>query len=125
MDFINYKGMQILFSDYRRLSGQEFTDEINGRELETIRWGKQRNGNLLILTDITGATPNSNVLAAFRKTVKEISPYVLASAVVGVDGIKKHMLNFINITSPFKSRAFDNEEVAKEWLLRQAGGNKS
>ncbi len=125
MDSINYKGVRILLSDYRGLSGQELIDRIHGNAREVIRLGKERNGNLLVLTNTTGATEDSRVLAAFRQTSKEAGPYILANAVIGVQGVRKHMLHFHNISSPFTSRAFDTEADAKEWLLNRAEQNRS
>lgn len=118
--WIDYKGYRILFSDYSRLEGQQFVDQIVTNDRFTLQEGKKSKRKLLLLTDFTEALGGKEVLFQLRATLNQIAPYILASAVTGVEGIKKHMLNFINVGALFKTRAFSDVEEAKEWLLKQA-----
>jgi hypothetical protein len=119
MALIEHKGLEVVFSDYTNLKGAEFVNQIQENDSHVIRMGMDQKEKYLILTDISGAGVTKDVLAKFRSTVEEIKPYVKASAIVGVDGFKKHFLNFINVSAPFKTKAFSNHEEAKEWLVEQ------
>ncbi len=125
MDWIDYKGAKVITIDYSGLSGQELLDKINNNHKEILRLGEEGNSALLLLTDVTDTRPDKRILAALREHAATDGVYILASAVIGVTGMKKYMMNFLNIASPYKSKAFDNEEDAKKWLLVQAERNRS
>jgi hypothetical protein len=114
-----YKGLEIVLSDYSGLSDTEFVRQIGENDSQVIRMGMESKEKYLILTDISNSSVTKDVLAKFRSTVEEIKPYVKASAIVGVDGFKKHFLNFVNVSAPFKTKAFSDHEEAKEWLVEQ------
>ncbi|MGC4120101.1 MAG: hypothetical protein QM765_37075 [Myxococcales bacterium] len=47
------------------------------------------------------------------------APYVKAGAVVGVTGLKKIVLNTLNLMTSRGFRAFDAREKALDWLAQQ------
>ncbi len=119
MFLIEHKGIKIVVSDYSGLQGFDFINQIKTNDSYVIRSGREKGEKYLILTDIRDAGVTKDVLAQFRSTVNDIKPFVKASAIVGVEGFKKHFLNFINVSSAFKTKAFSDPEQAKEWLVEQ------
>lgn len=119
MFLMEYKGIKIVVSDYSGLQEAEFINQIKKNDSYVIQAGREKGEKYLILTDIRDAGVTKDVLAQFRSTVNDIKPFVKASAIVGVEGFKKHFLNFINVSAAFKTKAFSDAEQAKEWLVEQ------
>jgi hypothetical protein len=114
--FVDYKGKKILFITMADL----FENEV----LQVIEYAKktiksQPEHSLLTLTDVTHARYNAAVVSALQEYVKENKPYVKASAVLGINPIKKIIFNKIMEFSKREIFVFDDEEKAKEWLIKQ------
>jgi hypothetical protein len=87
--FIKYKNKEIIYLDHRGLKGPELT--IAGDEV----WKYLK----------------TNEITEGMKRYKKFS-------VLGVSGMKKIMLNTYNAITGNKTKAFDSEEEAKEWLVK-------
>ena len=79
----------------------------------------QERGSLRILTDVTDARFNTEVGARLKEFTVHNKPFIRASAVVGVAGLKKIIFDAINAFSGRNIRAFDNEREAVSWLRSQ------
>ena len=75
--------------------------------------------SLLILTDVTGARYNLETVEKLKEFANGNKPYVKASAVIGLDGMKKIIYNAVKKFSGRNIPAFDDTEKAKEWLIEQ------
>ncbi len=115
--WLSYKGKQILLLDYRELSDQELLDRIDQNHAYVMSFVVNGEKDLLLLSDVTKTTPNRDAVIKLRKIAKKAASYSRANAVIGVDGVKRHILNLINLASPLTSRACRDEDEAKEWLL--------
>lgn len=115
--WLSYKGKQILLLDYRELSDQELLDRIDQNHAYVMSFVESGSKDILLLSDVTQATPNRDAVIKLRKIAKKAASYSRANAVIGVDGVKRHILNLINLASPLASRACRSEDEAKEWLL--------
>ena len=73
--------------------------------------------SLLVLTDVTNARFDDQVSARIKEFTKRNKPYVKASAVVGVSGIKRIILDAVMLFSGRTIHACDTLEQAKEWLI--------
>jgi len=76
-------------------------------------------GTALTLTDISDSHFDPEVLNTFKDFTKKNKPYVKASAVVGVSGLRELALNVISRFSSREFRTFDNRDKAIEWLAVQ------
>jgi hypothetical protein len=115
--WLPYKGKQILKLDYTHLSDQELLDRIAANHAYVMTFVDQGINDILLLSDVTEATPSTEAVAMLRRIAKKAASYSTANAVIGVDGVKRHLLNLINLASPLTSRACRDEDEAKEWLL--------
>ncbi len=79
----------------------------------------QAQQSVFILTDVTNTAFNSKVSDAMREFVMHNKPYVVASAVVGVTGLKQIIYNAVMKFSGRKLTAFDSLAEAKDWLAER------
>jgi hypothetical protein len=114
--FIQHKGKKMLYLNFAGCKA----DEV----LEVIEQGKaairtQLKQSVLTLTDVTNAAFNSEVSDAMKEFVVHNKPFVAASAVVGVTGLKKVIFNAVMKISGRHLHAHDSLDQAKDWLASQ------
>jgi hypothetical protein len=120
MERIEHKGTEILYFDYRGLDDDEAVvkriEENVQAILDHVAGGA---GGLLRLTDIRGLFASDRTFQAFRGAAARLKPHFKASAIVGVSGGKKVLLELINRTTRLGAKPFDDIEKAKDWLVEQ------
>ena len=99
-----------------RLLFMEYKKPVIAISHELAREGKV---DRLSLADFRDWVAVQEVLDAIRQTGVEVKPYVRATAVVGVSGIRKHLFNILNKATGMDARAFDYFDEAKYWLVQQ------
>lgn len=120
MELITHEGRTILYFDYRGLDDSGVIKKIGENEKAIVEHvGKGFNG-LLRLTDIRGLYASEEVFQAFKDAAVRLRPHFKASAVVGITGAKKVLLDVINRVTGIGVRPFDDIEQAKDWLVKQS-----
>lgn len=114
--FIKHEWKQILLLDFSNGSVDEVIKAI-AKASDTIRL--QPKSSLLILTDVTNARYNLEVVEKLKDFTSANTPYVRASAVVGLDGLKKIVYNAVIMFSKRRISVFEDIEKAKDWLIKQ------
>jgi len=114
--FIWTGGKEILFLDFCGCTVKDFPSALE--EAQKIIKTRPEN-SLLILTDVTNARFDEQVSVRMKEFTKHNKPYVKASAVVGVSGLKKIMLDAIALFSGRRFHLCDTVEQAKGWLATQ------
>lgn len=115
--FVDHGGTRILLIDFSGLrEPAEIFAQIERTEAVVAR---QPPKSLRVLTDVSDARYNSEVIQALKGLMKHDEPYVRASAVVGVDGIKRAVLSTLILFSKRRLEAFDTREQAMDWLAAQ------
>jgi len=114
--FIIHKWRQILLLDISHCSSDEVIKTID-EAIGVIR--SQPESSLLILTDVTGAGYDLEVIEKLKESAGGNEPYVRASAVVGLDGLQKVVYNAVTLFSKRTFPMFDDIEKAKDWLIEQ------
>ena len=74
---------------------------------------------MFTLTDVTNTAFNSKVPDAMKVFVMHNKPYVVASAVVGVTGLKQIIYSAVMKFSGRRLTAFDSLAEAKDWLAER------
>ena len=121
LKFITHKGKKILYIDYTNLKA--IKPEEKQILLDTIAELKNEAPNLteptLFLTDARNSSANSEVMSALKDVAAFIKPLnvVKKECIVGVEGIKKTLLNFVNFFARSNVIPFKTLEKAKEWLI--------
>jgi hypothetical protein len=115
--FIEHRGKKVLLLDY---TGLRHPAETIGEIDKSKRFvSKHPPKSLRVLTDTTDAHYDSAVVQALKELAAHDEPYVFASAVVGVVGLKKVVLTGVNMFSKRKIVMFDTRDQALDWLVEQ------
>ena len=112
--WFDYQGHEILLDDYKNVLPEQFPSLINRMTELTFESGKK---DILLIVDVTGAYANKETVNAFTESGKKSKPILKKTAVVGITGIKKILLNAVNKFSGVNAKAVSSMEDAKEWLI--------
>ncbi len=112
--WIEYKGREILFIDYRGLKSEEQLVILDLAEKIIL----EKKEKVLILVDTTDAATSSEFMARMNEKGKRIKFLVGKQAVVGIKGLKRILLDSYNRATGSTLRAFPTQEEAKEWLVK-------
>lgn len=113
VQFIQHKGKKILLINFADCKAEEVLTVIDQAKA-AIR--TQAHQSVLTLTDVTNTAFNSKVSDALKEFVVHNKHYVVASAVVGVTGLKQIIYNAVMKFSGRKLHAIDSVADAKDWL---------
>ena len=111
---ITYKGKEISYLDYRGMKLEEILKTID----ETVKKSLLENKRRLQLSNLTGVYAVPEFMEKVSEAGKKTKHLTIKSAVVGITGAKKLLLNAYNAFTGVSLKAFDDEESAKEWLVK-------
>ncbi|OHD07316.1 MAG: hypothetical protein A2086_03115 [Spirochaetes bacterium GWD1_27_9] len=117
VNWIEYKGKKILYCDYRCFKQEkEWLENIEIVAKELINSQEK----VLSLTDFRNAEGlGQDYLTRAKVLGKEIiKDKVERSAVIGISGMRKLLLNTYNLLSGDKMIIFEDEITAKEFLVK-------
>jgi hypothetical protein len=95
---------------------QEFQNLVEFAE-EQIR--KHSHKSLLLITNVTDTGFDTEVSAIMGEYAVHNTPYIKASALVGVSGVQKVVLAAIKFLTGRNFYLTDTVEEAQEWLIQQ------
>lgn len=72
--------------------------------------------SVLLLTNVTEAVQTKDVVNCIKDFAVSNTPYVKASAVLGIDAEKKPVLATVQFLTLHEIRSFSDEADAREWL---------
>jgi hypothetical protein len=116
---LTFKGKTILCMDIAGLQSKDKPDflECVRQAKEIIR--KQPPKSLLVITKVTDTGFDSEVANIIKEYAQHNTPYVKASAVVGIAGWSKIILTAIITLTGRDFHLSDTMEDAQEWLVLQ------
>ena len=114
--FIHHKGAEILLLDFSGCGVDEVHPLVE--QAKTVIASRPHR-SLLTLADVTNTRFDDSVNQRMKDFTLHNKPYIRASAVVGVTGIKKIIFEAVRLFSQRNIQAFDAVEPAKEWLITQ------
>ena len=116
LERVDHKGRTIFYSDYRGLIGKAFAEAVKTNAEIAMKLGEK---NQLRLTDVRDTVVTTEAMDALKESGALLKPYIKATAVVGIEGMRKHLLSLVNKVSGLGAKPFDTVEAAKEWLVTQ------
>lgn len=119
LEKIEHHGKVIFLSDYRGIAGSEMAAQIRENARVALELAHKGETNQLRLTDLRGCFATQEIMDAFKEAGAQLAPHFKASAVLGIEGMKKHLLRLVNQFAGLGARPFDSAEEAKDWLVRQ------
>ncbi len=116
--WISHKAKQILFLDYTGLTYTK-PDELYAvfDAAKDFILNKAGN-NILLLIDVTGSYADSNTIKRLKEDGKLERHLVKKEAVIGISGLKLTFVKAISLFANIGIEVFDNEEKAKDWLVK-------
>lgn len=115
--FIPFAGKRILEMDFTDV--QDTDEAIRHIEDAKAVVSSQPKNSLLVLVNVTGSRFNTRIANALRELAAHDRPYVIASAVVGIEGLMNIVLKTVSRATGRSFKLFGSEELAKEWLIEQ------
>jgi len=115
--FEKHKGWDIMIVDLSRCENQEQGIAALEKGEQTIK--NQAPKSVLLVTNVGDLRYDVNGVEAMKNYSNSITPYVKASTVIGVGGIKRVILRTITRLTGRNIMPFDNVEAAKDWLVDQ------
>ena len=117
VSFVKHKNKDILLvdiSDIRNVNESIETLQNGTRLIKT-----QAPKSVLLLTNVSGTHYDTDGADAIKIYSKENTPFIKASAVVGVNGLKRLIFNTVVKITGRNITPFDDVEAAKDWLAGQ------
>ena len=81
--------------------------------------GQPKKRTLRVLINLVDARYDSELVEAFKRLAVHNKPWVLASAVAGIDGFWRVGLRIVSLFAGRKIAGFKDPEKAKDWLISQ------
>ena len=110
-----YQGKRIFILDFSNLKSEGEIKSVIEESKTVIR--KQSIGSSICLANIEEMHFNNQIRDLFIDFVKGNKPYMKASAIIGVKGLKQILFNGIMKVSGRDVKSFNTENEAKEWLV--------
>ncbi len=110
---ISHRGKNIVVVDIAHTAPAE---TISALKEAQKRIAENPPKSILMLTDVTDTTYNKDVSAAIQDFSAKNTPYVMRSAVVGVDGLKQVLLRTVNLITRREIKSFPSRQEALDWL---------
>jgi hypothetical protein len=114
---VTHKGKEILVVDVSNSRGAGTSIDILAKAREQIDC--RAPGSLRLLTDVTNTHYDAGGAEAMKAYSKGNTPYVKASAVIGVAGIKRVLFNAVVKLTGRHIATFDTVEAGLDWLAQQ------
>ena len=112
-----HKGHTILSVTYTGMSKEDALVEV--AELSSVIRASEPNSRL-ILSDFTDVHYDKATSDKFAEFAKGNKPFVKASAVIGMTGMKRVLFNTAMKIAKRDIRNFDTRDAALSWLIDQA-----
>ncbi len=116
VQFITHKGKKILYFDLSSCKFAEISDVI--AEAKRTVAGQQA-ASVLALTNVTDTELSKNSSTVIKDFTAHNKPFIKASAVIGVEGLRKVIYNAAMAFSGRQISAFNTLDQAKDWLAAQ------
>ena len=115
IQWISHKGQEILMNDRSNLRDQDIIENVSQSVSLIKESGKK---DILYLVDNSNTIIVPHVKEHIKKKGREASPYIKKTAVIGTNNAQKILLNVLSNLTGMNIRVFDDEESAKEWLIK-------
>jgi hypothetical protein len=110
-----YKGKKFFYARYDKLSIDQLRLEMNDALNEVL---KQPANSVLLLVETTGTLVSPEALNLFKNLALKSNKVALKTAVLGVTGARRTMLDIVVKISGMKVSPFETEQQAKDWLVQ-------
>ena len=114
--FLHRDGKQILFADLSNCSARTVEEVV--RKIPDIVASVPL-ASALVLTDFTGASFDEDAVMALKETAVFNKPYIKKSALVGTDGLPKHVYDGMKNFARREWGVFESRTEGLDWLIEK------
>ncbi len=114
MDWITHKGKEILYENYTNLTGEQIAARVPIFSHLELQMGKKE---MLLIIDLSNSFANKAAVNAFTQAGKVTGHLFPKTAVLGITGVKKILLNVVNRLTQVNAKPFSDIEAAKDYLV--------
>jgi hypothetical protein len=115
--FTTHNGKQVLVQDLT--DSKDITENIAVFDRAEQLILTQPSKSVRLLTNVTNAHYSTEGVDRMKRFSKNVTPHMLASATVGIDGLKRMIVKAINKLTGRDVRVFDTVRQALDWLAAQ------
>ncbi len=110
---IEHNGKELIIVDISHCQPKESVQLINDAILLVKARAKK---SVRLLTNVQDTVYDKDVFPALKDFVVSNIPYIMGSAVVGIDGVKKAIFNTVKFITTHEIRQFNTDQEAMDWL---------
>lgn len=114
---IYHKSVQLYYTNLEHANPDE-VEEVCQRSQKFIAQFPEK--SVLSLINIKGIRFNARVIQIIKETTKKNRPYVSRTALVGLDGLTRILIQTVSQFSQREIKVFDSHYEAQEWLIERA-----
>ncbi|KKM16282.1 hypothetical protein LCGC14_1687390 [marine sediment metagenome] len=115
LKWITYKEKEILYEDYTNLTGNEIAIRVPIFSHLEFKMGKK---DMLLIVDLSNSFASKAAVKAFTEAGKVTEELFSKTAVLGITGVKKILLNVVNKLTSVNAKPFTDIESAKDYLIK-------
>ncbi|MCP4678662.1 MAG: STAS/SEC14 domain-containing protein [Deltaproteobacteria bacterium] len=112
--WVKHDGKPILVHDYSGLVGDEIAETLETLTELVVSRGIYET---LFLFDATDMIVNRKAMTVAKRCGPKVKPYTKKMAVIGVEGVARHLTHVVDAFVGFGLRVFDSREDALDWLV--------
>jgi hypothetical protein len=116
LENIHHKGKRIVLVDLSNATTEQLVSTLKEAQHNISKMAEK---SALIMTVATNAAYNPETGAAIKEFASKNTPYVKASAVVGIEGMKTVLQTAVAMKTKRDIAAFPTREEAMDWLVAQ------
>jgi len=117
--FITHNGKEIYFIDYSNLKFEkDFLEAIHSTNEFRERVMASGKKDLLMLVDFTNSFVYGNAFSEIKRSGKLTQSITKRTAVIGITGAKKALLDIMNTITTLNVKPFDSLDDAMNWLIK-------
>jgi hypothetical protein len=120
---VDHKGKQITWLDFAGIDDLTEAHAIIDEAKAHIH--AQPEKSVLTLTDVSGSAFDADLARALWRFARANRPYVIAGAVIGIEGLQKDLFQLVTNVSRRPLKPFVDAEAAKDWLVEQTSAGKA
>jgi hypothetical protein len=117
LKFVEYKGKKILVEDFSNINDEEEFIALLNQAEQIIH--SQPPKSVLAVVDLKNARFSPRISEISKEATESNTPYIRASAMVGVSGLMGIMVRAISRFARRDLVSFNTREEAMEWLIQQ------
>jgi hypothetical protein len=115
IEWITHEGKKILYIKY---SGLSYSEQLEQIERATQILVDTKTNDNLTLSDLTHSHINQDFVNLAKEKGKISAPFTKKAAVIGIEGVRKILLEVVNKISGNLRVPFSTIEEAKDWLVK-------